>query len=197
MGPFPIAAKQLKFLIVGIDYFTKWVEAEVLATITEKNVRNFIWKNIVCRTTVRTPTGETPFQLTYGSEAVIPAEIGLMSYRVGKYDEGRNDQELRLRLDLVDKVRAMAEQRLARYQDLMAKHYNSRVKRRDFKVEDLVLRKVMGAARDPAQGKLGPNWEGPYKITSWLRKGTYHLEMLDGQRLRHPWNAEHLRKYYQ
>ena len=42
MGPFPTAVRQLKFLVVGIDYFTKWVEAEVLATITEKNIRNFV-----------------------------------------------------------------------------------------------------------------------------------------------------------
>ena len=42
MRPFLIAVRQLKFLIVGIDYFTKWVEAEALTTITEKNVRNFI-----------------------------------------------------------------------------------------------------------------------------------------------------------
>ena len=49
MGPFPIEMRQLKFLIVGIDYFTKQVEAEALATITKKNVRSFIWKNIVCR----------------------------------------------------------------------------------------------------------------------------------------------------
>ena len=42
MGPFPIAIRQLKFLIVGIDCFTKWVEVEALATITEKNVRNFV-----------------------------------------------------------------------------------------------------------------------------------------------------------
>ena len=41
--------RQLKFLIVGIDYFTKWVEAEALATITERNVRNFVWKSIKCR----------------------------------------------------------------------------------------------------------------------------------------------------
>ena len=39
MGLFPIAVRQLKFLIVGIDYFTKWVEAEALATIMEKNVK--------------------------------------------------------------------------------------------------------------------------------------------------------------
>ena len=49
MGSFPITMRQLKFLIVGIDYFTKWVEVETLATITEKNVRSFIWRSIICR----------------------------------------------------------------------------------------------------------------------------------------------------
>ena len=39
----------MKFLLVAIDYFTKWVEAEALATITEAKVQNFVWKNIVCR----------------------------------------------------------------------------------------------------------------------------------------------------
>ena len=79
----------------------------------------------------------------------------------------------------------------------MVKHYNSQVRHKDFWVRDLVLRKVMGAARDPIQGKLGPNWEGPYRITSWQRKDTYHLEMLNGWKLPHPWNTEYLRKYYQ
>ena len=49
MVPFLIALRQLNFLIVGIDYFTKWVEAEALATIIEKNVRSFVRKNIICR----------------------------------------------------------------------------------------------------------------------------------------------------
>ena len=49
MGQFPTAIRQLKFVVVGIDYFTKWVEAEALATITEKNVQSFVWKNIICR----------------------------------------------------------------------------------------------------------------------------------------------------
>ena len=47
MGLFPTAIKKLKFLVVGIDYFTKSVEAEALATITEKNVRSFVWRNII------------------------------------------------------------------------------------------------------------------------------------------------------
>ena len=59
---------------------------------------------------------------------------------------------------MVDEVRAIAEQRLARYQNLMSKNYDSRVKHRDFQIGDLVLRKVMGVAKDPTQGKLGPNW---------------------------------------
>ena len=48
MGPFLIAVRQLKFLVVGIDYFTKWVETEALATITEKNVQGFVWRCIIC-----------------------------------------------------------------------------------------------------------------------------------------------------
>ena len=71
---------------------------------------NVIWAN---RMTERTPTGETPFRLTYVNEAVIPAEIGLTSYRIDNHDEGRNDEAIHLQLDLVDEVRAIAEQRLA------------------------------------------------------------------------------------
>ena len=42
MGPFLIGVRQLKFLVVGIDYFAKWVEAEALATITKKNIQSFV-----------------------------------------------------------------------------------------------------------------------------------------------------------
>ena len=67
------------------------------------------------RTTTRTPTGETPFQLTYESEAVIPAEVELTSYKVHNHDESKNDEAIRLQLDLVDEVRVKVKQRLARY----------------------------------------------------------------------------------
>ncbi|XP_065041591.1 uncharacterized protein LOC135675241 [Musa acuminata AAA Group] len=49
LGPFPPASGQRRFLIVGVDYFTKWVEAEPLASITEKQVQSFTWKNIITR----------------------------------------------------------------------------------------------------------------------------------------------------
>ena len=49
LGPFPLGTRQMKFLVVGIDYFTKWVEAKPLASITQQNVKSFVWTNIVCR----------------------------------------------------------------------------------------------------------------------------------------------------
>ena len=71
--------------------------------------------------------------------------------------EDKNEEAMRLQLDLVDEARATVEQRLARYQNLMSKHYNTKVKHRDFQIGDLVLWKVMGVAKDPSQRKLGPN----------------------------------------
>ena len=48
VGPLPIGKGQCKFIVVGVDYFTKWAEAELLATITEQKVRNFVWCSIIC-----------------------------------------------------------------------------------------------------------------------------------------------------
>ena len=74
--------------------------------------------------------------------------MGLTSYRVDNHNEGKNDEAMRLRLDLVDEVKATTEQRLARYQNLMVKYYNSKVRHRDFQVGDLILRKMMGSTKD-------------------------------------------------
>ena len=49
LGPLPIGRGHCKFIIVAVDYFTKWVEAEPLATIIEQKVRNFVWRFIICR----------------------------------------------------------------------------------------------------------------------------------------------------
>ena len=75
-----------------------------------KELPSILW---AYRTTTRMPTGKTPFWLTYGSEAVIPTEIGLTSYKVDNHDERKNNEAMRLQLDLVDEVKAMAEQRHA------------------------------------------------------------------------------------
>jgi len=64
-------------------------------------------------TTTRTPTGETPFNLTYGTEAFIPVEIGLISPKTEFFNEHCNDDQLKLNLDCLDEVRDQASQRMA------------------------------------------------------------------------------------
>ena len=49
MGPFPKAVGNKRYLLVGTDYFTKWVEAEPLANIRDVDAKGFVWKNIVIR----------------------------------------------------------------------------------------------------------------------------------------------------
>ena len=113
---------------------------------------------------MRTPTGETPFKLAFGSDAVIPAEVHMANHRVIKYQDKDNEEQLRLNLNLIDEVRADAEHRAAKYKNLMARQYDAMVKPRCFNIGDLVLRKVSLATKNLAHGKLGPNWEGPYRV---------------------------------
>ena len=71
-----------------------------------KEMRSVLW---AYRTTARTPTGETLFQLAYGIETIIPVEVRLISYKVDNYNERKNGEVMRLQLDLVDEVRAATE----------------------------------------------------------------------------------------
>ncbi|KAK3018400.1 hypothetical protein RJ639_003855 [Escallonia herrerae] len=187
LGPFPMATGQRRFVIVAIDYFTKWTEAEALATITASKCEEFFWKNVVCRfgvpkilitdngkqfdnfnfrsfceclsiglrftsvthpqsngqtenmnrsilqglkrklddakgawvderpkvlwayrTTPHSMTGETPFRLCFGTEVLLPIEVGLPTVRVLQFLEAKNEENLRGNLDLLDEVRAQA-----------------------------------------------------------------------------------------
>ena len=147
--------------------------------------------------TVRTPTGETPFKLAYGSKSVIPAEVHMANHRVIKYQDEENEEQLRLNLDLIDEVRMDAEQMTTRYKNLTARQYNAMVKPKHFNIGDLVLKRVSLATKNSAHGKLGPNWDGPYRVINCKRQRSYCLEALDGRKLEHPWNVEHLKRYYQ
>ena len=106
------------------------------------------------RRTVRTPTGETPFKLAYGSEAVIPTEVDMANHRVTMYQDKDNEEQLRLNLDLIDEVKTDAEERTTRYKNLMARQHDAMVKPRQFNIGDLVLKKVSLATKNPAHGKL-------------------------------------------
>ncbi|XP_075645361.1 uncharacterized protein LOC142616384 [Castanea sativa] len=141
--------------------------------------------------------GRNPIQAYIWHLSAIPTEVGVTSIRREAFHDKSNNQQLRVNLDCLDEVRDRASDRIAEYQKKMTEYYNRRVRLRRLHVGDLVLRKVTTATRNSTQGKLGPTWEGPYRVTHYSRQGSYHLETLDGKALPRPWNIEHLKKYHQ
>jgi hypothetical protein len=161
----------------------KWVE----------ELPSVLWTH---RTTHRRSTGETPFALAYGVEAVIPLEVGLPTTRTTEFDAEQNENNLRKDLNLVEERRDIAAIRLTSYQRQMKRGYDKNIRPRSFQINDLVLRKVVANTRNPNDGKLGPNWEGPYKVTSFAGVGAYRLEDMEGKPIPRPWNICNLKKYF-
>jgi len=132
-----------------------------------KEVSKVLW---AYRTTTRVPMGETPFRLTFGIEAIILVEAGLMNIQIKAYEKQRNQQGLNNNLDLIDEVRDKVIKRMTKYKGAMTRYYNKKVKVRRFDIGDLVLRKVLQVTKGSSQGKLGLAWEGPYKVIRHSRE---------------------------
>ncbi|GAA0166096.1 hypothetical protein LIER_40118 [Lithospermum erythrorhizon] len=113
-------------------------------------------------------TGETPLSLVYGSEAVLPVEAGLPTYRQLGFSEEENERRMREQLNFVDELRDRALYKMQKYKHLMARIYNRRVKNKLFKV-----------------GDLPSDWSG-----------TYELERLNGDAIPRTWHASNMEKYY-
>ena len=113
------------------------------------------------QTTPRTATQETPFSLVYGSEAVLPAEIAVTSFRIEHYSPETNDDARLMDLDLLDTKREEAHAKINAYKAQVTRMYDRRVRIRPLQVGDLVLKKVEITKH---VGKLEPNWCGPFKV---------------------------------
>ena len=74
-----------------------------------------------------------------------------------------------MNLDLIDEVRTDADERTTRYKNLMARQYDAMVKLRRFNIGDLILKRVSLVTKNPAHGKLGLNWERPYRVINCKR----------------------------
>nr|GEW64020.1 reverse transcriptase domain-containing protein [Tanacetum cinerariifolium] len=232
-GPFPKGPRKVKFLIVTMDYFTKWIEAKAVATISgsqrfasvkhlqsngliERENRSLgkgikarlgegnknwleelpyvLWAH---RTMIKSSNDDTLFSLTYGTEAIIHAEIEMPTYRTMVFlvDVVHNDEELRLNLDLLEERRERAAIREAKAKLKMTKYYNARVRGVTFRPRDFVYRSN-DASHAVDGGKLDRKWEGPYEVTEALGDGAYKLRSIDGTVLSRTWNIANLKKCY-
>ncbi|KAJ0858387.1 putative ribonuclease H superfamily [Helianthus annuus] len=146
------------------------------------------------RTTPKDCNGETPFSLTYGTEAIIPTKIGSPTARI-KLREAENKQDLRMNLNLLKERREIAAIREAKYKKQLESYYNAKMKKLNLVSGDLVLR-ANEASLQESTGKLGHNWEGPYRVTWANGKGSCKLETLQGKEVPRTWNLMQLRKYH-
>ena len=131
-------------------------------------------------------------------DAVIPVEIGSASYRVsGDIDPEVNNLNTRICLDLLKERRERASIVSEAQRQKAAGYHNRRVRTKQFKIGDLVMRRADIGKDSSGTGKLGPNWEGPYQISEATTKGTYMIKDMQEKKLPRYWNTDSIRKYYQ
>ncbi|KAJ9545671.1 hypothetical protein OSB04_025378, partial [Centaurea solstitialis] len=147
-----------------------------------------LWAN---RTTPRTSTGQTPFSLVYGCEAVLPIESQVPVARHRTIEQ--NSIDLCYDIDALEELREKAFQKMASQKAMVERYFNKKVKIKVFQVGDHVLRRVFPNTQESNAGKLSIKWEGPYIITKIVGKGAYKISTIEGNEIPRSWNATHLK----
>jgi hypothetical protein len=135
-----------------------------------KELPNALWG---LRTQPSKPTGQSPYFLVYGSEAILPANVIWNSPAVEHYDEGVSEDSRRVDIDGLEEAR--------------------NVKERSFNVGDLVLRRIQNTE---GLHKLSSPWEGPFTIAKVTGSGSYRLQTLEGEDVNNSWNVDQLCRFY-
>ncbi|GKC77597.1 reverse transcriptase domain-containing protein, partial [Tanacetum coccineum] len=177
-SPFPEAHGRVKFLIVAVDYFTKWIEAKPIATITGSQVKKFVWDNIVCRFgllgEIISDNGKQFRDNPLGE--VIKARLGednrnwveevlhvLWAHRTMIKTSNEDTPfsltyGLLLNMYILEERREKAAVREARSKAKMEKYYNAKVRSTSFRPGDFVYRNNEASHAKESE-KLGPKWE--------------------------------------
>jgi hypothetical protein len=145
------------------------------------------------RTQPSKATGQTPFFLVYGSEAILPADVMWKSPRVEMYNEGKADEARQLELDSIEEARCTALVQSARYLQGIRRYHNHNVRERSFSIGDLVLCRIQD---ESGLHKLNSRWEGPFVVKQVTRPGSYRLQYPEGQDVPNSWKIQNLRKFY-
>jgi hypothetical protein len=148
-------------------------DLEVRGRNWHKELHSVLW---ALRTNVNRTTRDTPFNLVYGVDAVLPPEIYLESARVAHFDsecptEAReldsNPLEERLNMEFIN---------VRKYQESLKKYYNKSVVQQELNIGDLVLKKDI---RTSVKHKFSSPWEGPFIIVEVAAPGAYVLAEVD------------------
>ncbi|XP_015087143.1 uncharacterized protein LOC107030351 [Solanum pennellii] len=200
IGPIePSASNVHRFILVSIDYFTKWVEAASYKSMTKRVVDDFVRNNLICRLSNdrQNSIGSTPYLLVYGIEAVIPAEE-IPSLRIIQEVELSNAEWVSKRIDqltLIDEKRMVAVCHGQLYRQRMTRAFHKRVRARIFEISQLVFKHIF-PNQDEYKGKFAPNWQGPYMVRKVLSGGALVLSEMDDTAWQKPINSDAVKRYY-
>ena len=150
------------------------------------------------QTTVRTSTGATPYLLVYGTEAIIPAEVEIPSFRIIQEAELSNAEWVSKRIDqlnLIDEKRMVVVYYGQLNGHRMGLAFHKRVRTINLEVCQLVLKSIF-LHQDEYKGKFAPNWQGPYMVRKVLTGGALVLSEMDGTIWPKPINSDAVKRYY-
>lgn len=149
------------------------------------------------RTSVKTATGFTPFQLVYGMESIFPIEYEIPSLKLAEelLPETSGLEERLLHLEHLDEQRRDAATMNEAHKKRVKTQYDKSVRPQIFSEGDLVL--VYDQDKDTlGAGKFKPMWYGPFIVKRVLEKGSYELVDFEGNKLEEPRNGLYLKKYF-
>jgi hypothetical protein len=155
-----------------------------------KELPNALWG---LRTQPSKPTGQSPYFLVYGFEAILPADVMSDSPVVEHYDEGVSENSRRVDIDGLKEARCTALVQSASYLEGIQHYHDRNVKERSFNVGDLVLRHIQNPE---GLHKLSSPWEGPFTIAKVTGPGSYRLQTLEGKDVNNSWNVNQLCRFY-
>ena len=149
------------------------------------------------RTTVKTATGFSPYQLVHGVESVLPVECEIPSLKLAieLLPDTSPLEERLVHLEQLDEQRRDALVALEVNKHRVKVQYDKSVHLRRFSEGDLVL--LLDQPKEPLGAwKFNPMWPGPYMVKCVLEKGAYELVDYEGTALAEPRNVLYLKKYY-
>jgi hypothetical protein len=155
-----------------------------------KELPNALWG---LRTQPTKPTGQSPYFLVYGSEAILPADVIWDSPAVEQCDEGISEDSRRVDIDGLEEARCAALVQSARYLEGIRRYHDRNVKERSFNVGDLILRRIQNTE---GLHKISSPWEGPFIVAKVTGPGSYRLQTLEGDDVSNSWNIDQLCRFY-
>jgi hypothetical protein len=138
-------------------------------------------------------TRDTPFNLVYGANVVLPAKIYLQSARVAHFNEEYQAEATELDSNLLEERLNTSLTNVRKYQESLKKYYNKSVVQREFNIDGLVLKKDI---RTKDNHKFSSPLEGPFIIVDITTLRAYVLAEVNGAMLPNTWNTDQLHKYY-